>query len=353
MRGGGFLSRNQLVSHDAFQASVAAAFPYVFLFLIAIVVGLRDDSVGADTSNYRNYFDVGLLYEDRGRFEPLFQWLSSVIRFIYPSSEFYFFTLCVVVTVVYFCTYFVIADCSSLRDRTTHAWVLAGLLAGSSWYLVAVTNGLRQGLAMPFCYLGLVFLLRGRWVFGVASMVFAAGFHTASLLAIPFFLLAALKTRSLVLISLLMMVGYPLGVLEQVVLSVSQGLGLALYSSVKYYNELDGRYDGFQIVFYLYSVGWFLVLFLALYVFRFFEESKFKIAELYFKAFVLLLMPYWVFGFGGYSNRYAMFGWFFLPAVQAYFLMSLKISPDLKRGVAFLCALSGGLVFLDNVFRFI
>lgn len=155
---------------------------------ISIFVANRSFDVG-DTYQYRLHYENISANENYGyKFEPGFNLLAYVVSRLSVDYVIFFFVVAFVITVTYF----------YLFKRVYEAIIPSRLLFGdiflffsflilSGWYVASVSNGIRQGLSLPFLYLSFCYFLFNRSVF--KSVVFYAisiSFHYSSLLVLPF-----------------------------------------------------------------------------------------------------------------------------------------------------------------------
>jgi len=290
----------------------------MFFLALSFMVGVRDVSVGTDTANYIEYFI------DASGFEPLFKYLTYGVGLITGSVELYFMIVFLVFNFFYFYFYFCVSDKS---DRSDGFFILVGLMLSSSWYIVATTNGLRQGLSLPILYLALLFFSKRKFILSGFFFVVSLGFHKSGVLALPFFFLIFLRPRLVLFSFILCSFLYFSGVAEFLVRTVSGILSISLYDDIAGYAPGSNNWVGFQANFFLYTVFWGVGFYiLQRYVKDLYLESYITLWKFY----CVLMMPYFFFGFGAYSNRYALIGWLFLPIIQAFFIISSKVNRKVK-----------------------
>ena len=109
---------------------------------------------------------------------------------------------------------------------------------------------------------------------------------------------------------------------------VSEFFGLGLYESIRFYSITvseagAGRYEGFSISFFGYTILWPLVFFFLASSTRLLSELEKSRWFVIVKVYMILCFPYFVFGFGPFSNRYAFIAWLFVPVFQSCVAASL------------------------------
>jgi len=296
----------------------------VFFLSLSIVVGWRDVSVGTDTVNYMNFFNSIERVVDVTRFELLFKYLAYGLGLLTNSYEVFFMVVFLLFNVLYLYFYYCATE---PRIRGEEFFILVGLMLSSSWYIVATTNGLRQGLSLPVLYLSLLFFSKKRFVVSALFFLVSLGFHKSSVLALPFFLLCFFRSWIVLLSFLTGAFFYITGISELLVREASSLLSMSLYDDITDYQSESNNWVGFQAKFFLYTVFWGAgFYFLRGYVRGCYLEAYIKLWKFY----CVLMMPYFFFAFGAYSNRYAFIGWLLLPILQTFFIVSSRLSRMVK-----------------------
>lgn len=295
---------------------------FIFTSIISYFIANRDLNNVADTMNYANNFLTKTNMDFR--YEVLFDLVTYFIRLFTDNFIFYFFILNFILN-------FLILKISIMFSRIFGFNQLIffifffNLFIFSSWYYSASTNGLRQGLALAICYYSFV----GYLVYESkirASFLFLAScfFHYSNFLILPFIFLYRLSLNKIFFLLNLLGLFYYLNFNEFLVQKFSLILSLPIYNEIKNYSE-DGissyRY-GFQLDLFLYTM---------FFVYMYWFCNKFIIKDnLFFsnviKFFYILVFPYFIFGFAGYSNRYGFMCWFFSIFVNCliFYVLLLK-----------------------------
>lgn len=336
-----------------------AAYYFITVILVAVISifsGYRSQEIG-DTYQYMLHYER--IFESGSyiyKLELGFSLLAYLVSLVGGNYILFFFVVTFVITAAYLFL-FRKAYISLVSNQVlfTDILLFLSLLVLSSWYLTSITNGLRQGLSLPFLYLSLFFFVfhKSLWK-SVLLFVLSVSFHYSSFLVLPFLILALLKLNYVLLAWLVLAMGYVLGLNEIAVKIVSDLTSFSVYEKIKFYSVdigVAGRYDGFIWSFFLYTVFW-PVLFLAVHYLncKSFCEDKYKILGLM-KMYFILSMPYFVFGFGPFSNRYSYIAWFFIPLLQCFLL--LYYSSDARRFsrwfslLVFLVAFMFFILYLD------
>ncbi len=293
-----------------------------FIFMTSIIstfVSLRDISLVEDNIYYINNF-LSKTSFDYFRYEFLFELITLLIRRLTDSYILYFFIINVILNSTLF---FLGRDISNFYKMKYEFYIplLFAFLILSSWYYSSATNGLRQGLSLSIVYLALVNLvLYNRLKTFLLLAVLACFFHYSTLLLIPFIFFYKLELKKLFFLVTLIATGYILNINELVVKSLSNTFNISLYQSIKNYVESSDAFRyGFQIDLFLYTFG--LSLFYYLFAITFFKNVK--DFNLIVKIYLILTIPYYLFGFAAFSNRYGVISWFFSVFINStifYFL---------------------------------
>jgi len=313
------------------------------MIFLSGIVGMRDVSVGKDTNNYINFFYSIVEVIDGSRLEVLFKYITYGVSLIGGGHELYFAVLFLIFNLSYLYFYYRI---SAGQSGVIALFLLVGFLLSSSWYAVATTNGLRQGLSLPFLYLSLFFFSERKVLLSSLFFVISLGFHMSVILFLPFYILFFLRIR-VVFSAFLIMAGlYLLNFFEPLVMAASNYFSLNAYEIITNYASGSGRWVGVQFEFVMYTVFFgTLFYFLRKYVKRMFLSNYDRVLKFYY----LLMMPYFSFGFGAYSNRYAFIGWLFLPAIQTFFIISSRFDRSVKLLASLVLFIFGLFSYLSLV----
>lgn len=320
---------------------------FLFLIILSVVVGTRDVSVGTDTANYTDFFHNVEFIVDSSRFELLFKYLTYGVKLTTNNPELYFAIIFLLFNYIYI--YFYFRAIGEKSKRVENIIILFGLMLSSSWYVVATTNGLRQGLSLPLMYLSLLFFSERKIIFSILFFGLSLGFHVSSILVLPFVFFVFLRERLVLFVFIFSAFLYFLGATEILVAGISDFLSISLYSDIINYSSESNNWVGFQADFFLYTV------FFGVFFYFFQRYINKKYIENYirlWKFYCVLMMPYFFFGFGAYSNRYALIGWLFLPVIQTFFIISSRFSNRVKLFLGCVFFIFGFLSYLFLVLGF-
>ncbi|WP_180061667.1 MULTISPECIES: EpsG family protein [unclassified Acinetobacter] len=318
-----FLNINKLYSYLSF---------IIISFIIALVVANRDLSIVADSLNYANNF----FYKDSldFRYEYLFDILTFLVRLFTDNYLIYFFILNFILNFFIFKSLNLISKSFDF-NRVYFLIFSFCVFILSSWYYVASSNGVRQGLALALAYYSLFYyVFHENKLKSFIFFIMSCFFHYSNFLLIPFLIFLKIKLNYLFFIVNLFGLFYFLGVNEVLVKSLSVTLGSPLYDSIKYYAE-DGNYSyryGFQGDLFIYTLGF-------IYLYFFISKKVFKdnfLFEKIVKIYYICTLPYFFFGFAAFSNRYGLIAWFFgifINCLIVYFLFKRGGKEFFKLGL--------------------
>ncbi|MFH4515961.1 EpsG family protein [Vibrio alginolyticus] len=289
--------------------------------ILSIVVGVRDLSIGTDTYAYADFFikqNVDSISDNR--YEPLFKYLTLSIKLLTDDVSVYFSIVFILFNVMLLYTTYLYVNYVKNIDLST-IYFSAGIFLFSSWYMVATVNGIRNGLALPFLYLSIFLLVEKRWFLFLAFFIISTQFHYSTVLYLPFLALIFTKDKALMFFFLTSAIFYPLGFNEKIVKVMSDLSGLGLYESIKYYGLDVVSYYGFNSIQYIYSFGLGVIFYLSsFFVVKERKDKYFKLVKIY----ILLISPYFFFGFGGFSNRFAFGAWLYAPVLYVVFINNVR-----------------------------
>lgn len=311
---------------------------FLFIFLLAsYFVGVRDIDDISDTATYVKIYNQIDIYFWEG-LEYGFVAFAGAFS-LFDLSYHYFFSGCFLLVSLFLSLTFLRINYNELTSsQFVPFFIFVGLLFSSSWFYTATTNGLRQGIALSILYFSLTFLfdsVKRRIVTFFVFFVISCFFHKTLVLLVPFLIplfISSLSVRVYGAGFVVFGLFYFLGVNEWFVSLFSELVGNSIYKDVLTYCEhcwMEPGWFGFNYKFFLYTVFWFLVSFVFL-EFGFIEREKEKQVAHAIKLYCLLAIFYFVFGFGGFANRWAMTAWLFIPVLQAVVLSSLNVSSRLK-----------------------
>lgn len=300
----------------------------VFLF-IGFVVANRGYLYNDDTYNYYFMFkNYGLDF----RMEMGFLFLIGIFTSLFDDYRIYFFILFFILNFFFYLSFnrlrnFDIDDEINIYPGV-YLIILLSFCLMSSWYYTVSINGIRQGISISILFYSITFFIVKKWRVFLLFYLISCSIHYSSILYLPFILLLNLKISKIEFLYFIFAIFYILGLNELIIRTVSNLLSLPLYTMISGYGSDMGYRYGFQVDLFLYTVFWYMITGFLLRS-RNFINKNFLLEHLY-KLYGLLSMAYFIYGFGGYSNRYAIVAWLLLPFLQMSIFMSLKVNITFK-----------------------
>lgn len=323
----------------------SAATSLILIAAVVYFIAVRSDAVGADTAAYRDfYYHLGY-YIPSSRFEPGFLFLASLVSLVSGEPALFFGVISLLIILLYLLT--VRLFCIKLGKHAlfTYLPLTLGFLFFSSWFLSSTTNGLRQGLSLCLLYYGLSYYGRSRLI-SIFILLLSVLFHYSTLAVFPFLVLLALPFAALLFIFIGLAFFAFFGVSEQFVFLMSEFFGLPVYDFIKSYaagTQGGQLYYGYRVDIFLYTVLAPIILCCLYFLLLAGRANQYlKILSMY----LVLAMPYLVFGFASFSNRFAVIAWFFLPVLYSMLVLCSNFAWSYKIIFAWLCLGAGSLSIL-------
>ena len=324
---------------------------YVFLFFVSlsILVALRPVSVGKDSDGYGAAFVSASLTEGIAapRWEIGFRLFMEFVGLFTSSPYIFFFVIALLISMLMFFTYQRSVDNRSVTNDV----IFIALLIFSRWYITEMTNGIRQGISLAILYWAIMaYLKEFKYIRFFIIYLLALSFHLAIIFVLPFILLVHTNIKSLSIIWCSILVLYIVGLNERVVEYAAGVLSLDIYEQILYYSVADrtllqsAKWVGLQWDQLFYTV-FFAVLALIVVFIKNLGRSNKETLIFVLKTYMVLSLPYFTFGFGPYSNRYAVMSWFFTPVLVSAVIHTVK----LKRRDVVKCT---PILLLASIFYF-
>lgn len=310
---------------------------------LGLIVANREITFGSDTFNYA-YMYSGNIWNSR--MEIGYKWLVWVSRNLnFDVRLFFYFVYLILNISIALLVYCLVSNGES---EVSYSIVLISVMAGllsSNWYIAATTNGLRQGLSLPYIYISAAFFVRRRFFASLIAIAIACSFHQSSAAAAILFPSLLLPTGLAVILYLFLLFGYFIGLNEALVKIASNMSGIDVHGTIANYREAGlANYYGFDYMFVGYTV-------LSLCALSAVANSNLVAAQarrqinILLKILMSLSMSYFVFGFAAYANRFGYIAWFFTQICVAFLLLGMRV----RWGYRVLAVL---LTFIFGVLRY-
>lgn len=328
---------------DSFSLGLKRALLLTVFLVVTVLVGVRDLSVGTDTLNYANNFlSIQSCNCFPGRLEPGFQIFTWLLAITSLGTGFYFFSVSLSIFVIVYHLSSRVGGLLGGEQWKVKYWILICLLV-SPFFVSANINTIRQGLASFFVFFAMFALVERKWRSFCLYSIVSISFHYFSGVLVLLSLALFFSLPFLLMITGGLSVIYGLGFSAVIVKFVSDFTGLGIYSFVMDYMAGAEYRSGVRFDFLVFSWFW-VVFFWAVSVF-FLKPEQRRSFRLLVKIYLILLIPFFLFGFGNYSNRYLYPAWLFLPFIMGGLIGTLRFS---VRGAS--VVLPGVLVASCSVF---
>lgn len=329
---------------QSFSATARAALYFALLMAACvfsgILVGTRSMDVGTDTRTYAQFF-ISL---GRGpvvtRLEPGFVFLTRSLRALGLSVYGYQLVVYLMLIISAFLAckdYF--SHLERRRNFLGFLMVSAALLFASPVFVNASINTVRQGLASFMVFAALLSFLHRRWMRFLILGALATSFHYSSVLFLFFAPALFLRVKMLRIIAIIAFTVYCTGISRAF---VSEFLP-PLYSMVMDYSANATFNAGIRIDFAVFSIFWYLLPYV---VGRLVEHEYIDRIKEGGSVYLVLLLPFFMIGWGNFSNRYLLPAWLSASLTVAALLFSSRV-PVFRNPIVVTAALvcSCGLYF--------
>jgi len=293
---------------------------YVSQIFLAVVVGNRALNVGTDTFTYATLFEIIQNCQCLSGSQELgFEWFSLIISLTNFGTGFYFTCISLVIFMMINLVISKIVRIDKeereFNDISLKVVIISAFLV-SPFFVSAHINAIRQGLAAFFVFYALLSVLDNNWKGFIISGLIGVSIHSTSIIYLGLFPVLFLPFRVLIFLVTLLSIIYAFGAAEVVLQSVSDVFGLSLYDTVVNYRTDVYYRAGVRYDFLFFS--WIGIVF-ALLGRKFVGDNESDTALITLtKVYILLIIPFLLFGFANFSNRYAYTAWLFLSILIPY-----------------------------------
>jgi hypothetical protein len=309
-----------------------------FFLIFSLLSGIRPTKdFSIDTTSYINFFQTinNYSYKDLNfqseLIEPGFVLLTFVISRFTNDYHLYLSLVFILFNSFLFLFWKKLLLLLKIRNSEIFLVIIIGFTLSSNWYNNFSYNGLRQGIAAPLLYIGILYLIEKKYLKSFLFILLALSFHKSILFVIIFFPILFFKKKYTILSYIFLGFIYLFNFSEILVFKISEKFNIPIYALISEYGGEDAMYKGFSITFFLYS---FLLVpsiyFVVKFYNKYFPHNHLLDLELLLKIYTVLIGPYFLLGYSGFSNRYAIYGWFFIPVIYSINLFNLRIDKSDK-----------------------
>lgn len=294
---------------------------FVFLVFVCLATGYRPLSVGTDTELYTVLYEEALYGQNAShKFEFLYDSFLRVFSFFSFRTEIFFSFLSALSLFFLVVTFFNINIYFGKPAGDVGVVVFGFLLLFSSvFFYSAQLNVVRQGISCfaLFCFYS--FILRRHYgFFLILSALFAVGFHSTAIIFIFLAVGLFFSYRTVFWTVFFVSIFYSLGLAPFLAKQISNLTGFDVYGKITEYGADADYISGVRYDFVLFSLvlGFFLD-FLARFLVM---PSRVELFMRFVKVYWLFLIPFFIFGFGAYSDRLLLNAWLYFSVVFGVFL---------------------------------
>lgn len=293
----------------------------IFLFSLSLMAvllatGLRPNEVGSDTLGYLRYYER-LVQQvlDTYIYDYFFEVCSRILAFfsLPPSCFLIGLAFINIINIG-----LIARVLSRYLENKVNFYRIASLsfafLFISPFFFSAQTNVLRQGISTFFLFLYFLFLLdRASFFSLVVTALLAQGFHHSFIFYFLFSPLVYLSYSTVTRFVLFLFVFYGSGLSQYCIHTFAS----EIYNKLVNYGVLSGYTTGIRYDFALFTLGsGFAFHLLSRYFLSGIALQKFRqILKIYW----ILTLPFFLVGFGAYSDRYLLPAWLYFSVLCAVF----------------------------------
>ncbi|MDD1827108.1 EpsG family protein [Photobacterium sp. ZSDE20] len=318
---------------------------------LATIASGRDIYSFSDTFQYYTYFESTLDYGVTYHYEPIFSFLTYVVSLITSDYKNYFIFWFLSIFFSYVYSYKVILSSSLLNFTISDIKgmiVFTGVIIGSNWFYSVSVNGFRQGLSLGFVFISIVMLSRNdKRPLAILCLFISCMIHYSNFLFLPFFFISNTIRKSSDKLFFLAIIFYYLGFTEELIKFTSNLTGVGIYELIKFYVEEGSEhylYVGFNSSFVIYLVVNFLIFKTSR---KFMKSSRdVKLLDDLIISYTILSIFYFVWGFGPFSNRFALPAWMFGAFIYSFILLKLCVSNYIKAAGLLVITFFSSVIYL-------
>lgn len=319
------------------------------LLLFSLTVGFRPIFVGTDTAGYFYYYQV--LYQNKPfspEFEYLYQNIALLLAYFFNSPHALFSCLAMInFMVISFLVLKLVKLSEDQLNLNRFVCFIILFLTVSPFFFAATVNVIRQGCAIFALFVFYVSLVSSRinWFVLIGSWLIAYGFHHSALIALIFSPLLLLNERWIFNVILAASCCYLLGFSEKFIHILSYLSQHDIYTKINNYASHLVYKRGIRFDFVIFTLGMGTLAKLAGYFLL--QEKDKRVYFLLLKVYWILVLPFFLFGFASFSDRFLLPGWLFLSVIAAYLFSVLY--RNFALGPLILISLAGSSYFLLKV----
>lgn len=316
------------------------------IIILAFAIGFRPLFVGADTLGYSTYYDR--LYFDsvpRG-FEYFFDLFSAFFTLFTPTVGYFFTFLCLINFILIGFLASKISDYLAMESSGKIIFLLLICCFSLSPFFYSIeVNVIRHGTAILCLFLFYLLLLcRANPLALLLTAIFALGFHKTTILYLFLTVLVFLSYTVISNAVFILAFFYVSGLSTKAILLFSKVSSINVYEKINQYGLNTGYSSGNRFDFAFFTIFSGLMFFIiAKYLLNGLSQKKFlQLLKIYW----ILTIPFFLLGFGSFSDRYLLPAWLYLSVLMAvFFIFSIHKSGAVIRSIYFLFLTASIIIF--------
>lgn len=275
---------------------------------VSLVVAFRGDDVGTDTYIYRliysNICESGLTYD----LEYGFLLLAKVASKFSCDVRIFFGIISTITLAGWGFLMREIFRFSNIKLNRLAYSISFLIFSFSPFFFSGLINIIRQGVATPLLILGFLFLTKRENKRSIACFMIASSFHLTTLVFVLSAIVFYFRYRVRVLIISTLVILYGFGGSRYIIESSNLGM---VFNVAEYGIDSDSfgvRFDFMVFTIFTGGIFWFLGL-----------------REWVLKIYWILFIPFLLFGFSGFPDRWLNASWGMLPIMLTLLVLQSKI----------------------------
>ncbi len=316
----GYDYNNSLIAFGKSINIASIAFISVACLFCCSFVAMRSYNIGTDTQAYANFFlDIDKYGFADTRLEPgyvLFAHIVSSLGFSIIGMQAITFLLLIITVIFSVREYW--KYLGSMDSNLMFLVLSLSLFFVSPMFVNASINAIRQGLASLLIFTALLSFYRHSWFKYLVFAILSTGFHYSSVIYLVLAPILFLDQRKIQIIAILAFVFYCSGLSEVIIKTYFQ----FIYAQVMDYKYGSDYNAGARIDFAIFSVFWYVVPYIVTPLIRKGARDKIMATS---SVYLVMLLPFFMIGFGNYSNRLLVPAWLSTSLLVAALIYNCRI----------------------------
>lgn len=272
-------------------------------FLVKLI-GTRNINIGSDYNSYINtYYDSSYIGKS---YELGYDTLQKIFLSLNIKHEYFFSFIAALEIIIYIIISKVYLKVCKIKSNLYIINYISILLI-LPFFWGGILNIIRQGISIAFLILG-AFLLRfnNKILQSIIFFTLSVLFHYSSAIYILLLILLNNRETTVKIIFTILSVLYLLKLTKIFTLSIVNKLNISYILSIIEYGSSQKYKSGYRYDFYLFSV-------IPLILYSRFAKSK--ISKILINIYTIFLIPFLLFGYSSFIDRWLYPAWMMLPII--------------------------------------